>query len=208
MIDITLLKSVLRHADKKLTNDCFSHATELSFSKLDAEKFYFIAWTALSRLPPFKFYRLFTARCKHIFHIYVHCFRLNISWMFCMNRSFNRTNGHIQKPKALNVGFNFILCEKKFTLLRFKLIILYHLTDHHIKKQRKIKPALSIPTIKLNHNIFNLLLKKDRTRKIINTVQTKCKLEALLHFLVTWEKYIEKALFEEIFDWKTAKVTT
>lgn len=45
MIDITLLKSVVRHADKKLTNDGFefSHATELSFSKLDAEKFYFIA---------------------------------------------------------------------------------------------------------------------------------------------------------------------
>lgn len=62
--------------------------------------------------------------------------------------------------------------------------------------------------MKLNHNIFNLLLKKDRTRKIINTKQTKCKLEALLHFLVTWEKYIEKALFEEIFDRKTAKVTT
>ena len=80
----------------------------------------------LSRLPPFKFYRLFTARCKHIFHIYVHCFRLNISWMFCMNRSFNRTNGHIQKPKALNVGFNFIHYEKKCTLPSFQILFQTH----------------------------------------------------------------------------------
>ena len=127
---------------------------------------------------------------------------------FCMNRSFNRTNGHIQKPKALNVGFNFILCEKKFTRPSFQTHYFISSYRSSYQNTKKNKTGFIYTNAKIKPHIFNLLLKKDRTRKIINTVHTKCKLEALLHFLVTWEKYIEKTLFEEIFDWKTAKVTT
>ena len=134
MIDITLLKRVLRHACKKLTNDSFSHATEFSFSKLDAETFYFILIFACLLLNSNDFLQLGAS----IF--FISTFTVFV-WIFreclCMNKSFNGTNCHIQKPKALTVGFNFILCEKNLRFLRFKLIILYHLTDHHIKKLSK-----------------------------------------------------------------------